>query len=729
MIHHRGMINHIYAKIRDLDVSDRDIIAQTASVAFDISVWQYFAALLTGASVSIIDKDIILQHNLFLKVLQRKRVTILETVPSLMKSFLHAIQHESNHRLGDLRWMIPTGESLPVSLVRQWFDMFPAIKLVNAYGPTEASDDVTHCIIDTKPPETQTGISIGRPLQNLHIYILDRDLALCPVGVRGEICVAGVGVGKGYWKNPEITAAAFIPNPFRHEIKNSDCDTLYRTGDIGYYREDGNIECLGRIDYQVKIRGFRIELGEIENRIADYPGIKENVVIDRLDRGGNKYLCAYITAGDEIDVTGLQNHLAKELPDYMVPSHFMQLEKIPLTANGKINRKALPEPEAKPLEDSVPPRDPLEEELAAIWNEVLNRDPASPPLGIDDDFFRIGGHSLRATMLASRIGRTMGVQLPLVEIFKTPTIRDLAYYIRNADITPETMKDERLIPLKIEKENHKQIFFIHDITGEAEIFIELSRHGAAGFNIWGIRTDRLENLAPRNVTIQELAGEYIQSIRRVQPYGPYYLLGWSFGGLIVYEMSAQLEQQNESVIFLGLVDSTPPNKAVENPVRDFTLESEWEFIKRFFGGGAGAEKFKMLSKDGYDQIWSSVADILEDTGQDIDVKKVLFNQERNPMIQYDQFTIRESLHYINVGRTLSNAHERYVPTGKIGSQVQYFKAVDHLDTIDHRAWEALCRQPINYHMVPGNHLSILKVPGVETFVEIFDRALLEVEKN
>jgi amino acid adenylation domain-containing protein len=452
MIHQLGMLNHLYAKIHDLSIGSDDNIAQTASACFDISVWQFLAALLVGGTTRVIDKTVLLDPLACWETLQRLQITILEFVPSLMVAFLEAAAQAGDNTpksLKYLKWMVSTGEPLTPQLVNHWYRHYPGITLVNAYGPTEVSDDITHYMVPVSFTEAPATVPIGKPLQNLQIYILDKNLSLCPVGVRGEICVAGLGVGKGYWKDSEKTNAAFIPNPFAAETEKRDYGVLYKTGDLGYFRPDGNIECLGRLDSQVKIRGNRIELGEIENQLAGHKEIKEAVVLVRTSPQnhrpggeGDRYLCAYLVQNREIPVPELKEFLLTKLPDYMIPSCFVPLEKLPLTANGKIDRKTLPEPVFENSQEYIAPGNENEARLLEIWSEILGLE--KEKISVTANFFQLGGHSLHAAVMISKIHQVFRVKIPLVQIFKTPSLRDFSGYIARERSTRSQNRDEDL---------------------------------------------------------------------------------------------------------------------------------------------------------------------------------------------------------------------------------------------------------------------------------------------
>lgn len=426
MIEHRGMLNHLYAKIKDLCLTEADTVAQTASQCFDISVWQFLAALLVGGQVHIFAEKA--AHDLvhLLAEFEKNQITIFETVPSLLETMIESIENGDVARpeLGAVRWFISTGETLTPELCRRWLELYPHIPVLNAYGATECSDDVTHYPIYQPPPATVLRIPVGRPVDNMQQYVLDPHLAPVPIGVHGEVYFGGVAVGRGYLADPQRTAEAFIADPFSGEPGAR----LYKTGDLARYLPDGNLDFLGRIDQQVKVRGFRIELGEIEAVLREHSSIRDAVVLTHETQPGNKQLVAYVVANSHPAPNELRSLLREKLPAYMVPAVFIQLEAMPLTSNGKVDRHALPEPGVAaqgPAAPSVAPRTPIEKMLTDIWANLLSIEPP----GIYDDFFELGGHSLLATQLVSRIRDALQVEISLRDLFEFPSVADLAEVI------------------------------------------------------------------------------------------------------------------------------------------------------------------------------------------------------------------------------------------------------------------------------------------------------------
>ncbi len=430
MLDRRGLINHLDALIDLLGLTARDVVAQTASQCFDLSVWQMLTPLLVGARVEVFRDETVRDPERLLAGVNAARVSILQTVPSLLAHLLEEAARQSDLRqaLARLRWMSPCGEALPPALCQRWQSEFPAVPLLNAYGPSECSDDVTLEVIR----QQSTAVTIGRPIANLRVYVLDRAGWPVPLGVPGELCVAGIGVGWGYLCDPVRTAEAFLPEALG--TLTGDAGTrIYRTGDLVRSRADGKLEFLGRIDHQVKIRGFRIELGEVEAALARHPAVRAAVAL-ALERGpgaaregGGPRLVAYLvtTPGEAPGSAELRRFLGDLLPGYMVPSAFVSLPELPLNASGKVNRSALSAlapTHLQEADESVPPRTPLEREVATIWCQVLS----CTHVGVHDNFFAMGGHSLLATTLVSRVREAFGIDISLAAFFKGATVADLA---------------------------------------------------------------------------------------------------------------------------------------------------------------------------------------------------------------------------------------------------------------------------------------------------------------
>ncbi|MCS7483565.1 amino acid adenylation domain-containing protein [Umezawaea endophytica] len=407
MVHRGGMVNHLLAKVEDLGLSDVDTVVQNAPLTFDISVWQSLVALVVGGTTRVVGRDTAMDPAALFAL---DGVTVLEVVPSLLRTALDA--WDSGAALPDLsklRWLVVTGEALAPDLCVRWTERYPAIPLVNAYGPTECSDDVTHALITGDPG---VRAPIGRAVRNTRLYVLGDDLAPVPQGVPGELYVGGSGVGRGYLNDPVRTSAVFVADPFTAGKR------MYRTGDRVVYRSDGQLEFLERRDHQVKIRGHRIELGEIESALRGLDGITDAVVSVGADASGQKRLIGYVVG----DTAGVKAAVSAVLPDYMVPSVVVGLAELPLTANGKVDRKALPAPDFSAVSTSSAPRTPGEEILCGLFAEVLG----VPVVGVDDSFFDLGGHSLIATRLIGRVRTVLGAELTLRELFDAPTVAALA---------------------------------------------------------------------------------------------------------------------------------------------------------------------------------------------------------------------------------------------------------------------------------------------------------------
>ncbi|MDD0972512.1 non-ribosomal peptide synthetase [Pseudomonas fontis] len=423
MVSHRGMLNHLLAKAADLQLSSTDCIAQIAVQTFDVAVWQFFVALLVGARTRVITGTEAWEPSQLLTQLQDNGVSIVETVPSHLELLLDELAAQpQRYPLPGLRWMISNGEPLATALATRWFAACPDIHLMNAYGPSECSDDVTHLCLKAAPASTQPYLSIGQPIGNARIHVLDAQLQRVPIGVTGEIHIGGLCVGQGYFHDPQRSAERFIDDPF----DSRPGARLYKTGDLGRYLADGSLQMLGRCDFQLKIRGCRIEAGEVEAVLRTHPAVEQALVLGDKDASEQAQLVAYVIAPQRPapSATSLRTYCRQHLPDYMVPAAICLLDSFPLLANGKVDRGALPPMASFDLGSDVPyraPRNALETRLAAIWAPLLGVE----RIGIDDSFFQLGGHSLLAVELTSLCRDVLGPQLNVAQLFEYPTIAEL----------------------------------------------------------------------------------------------------------------------------------------------------------------------------------------------------------------------------------------------------------------------------------------------------------------
>jgi amino acid adenylation domain-containing protein len=417
MCEHAGMLNHLYAKIDDLEIGEGQVVAQTAPQCFDISLWQLVSALLVGGRTLLVEQDVILDVARFVDKIVNGRVGVLQVVPSYLEVVLSYLEAHPRE-LPDLRCVSVTGEALKKELTQRWFAAKPQIKLVNAYGLTETSDDTNHEVMDRVPEGER--VPLGRPISNVHVYVVDEHLSPVPLGAPGLIVFSGVCVGRGYVNDPERTRSAYLADPHREGQR------LYRGGDYGRWQPEGKLEFLGRRDTQVKIRGFRIEIGEIENTLLRVPGVRDGAVVLAERAEASKHLVAFYSGQQPLEVDVLRDRLGESLPEYMVPSAFHWRETLPLTANSKIDRRTLTALAAALDVSDVTeqsyhaPSTPTEQRLAAAWATVLSI-PADQ-IGRRDHFFDLGGTSLSAVKLAITLDRAVSLK----DITHHPILADLA---------------------------------------------------------------------------------------------------------------------------------------------------------------------------------------------------------------------------------------------------------------------------------------------------------------
>ena len=526
LIEHRNVVRLMVNDKFQFDFNAHDVWTMFHSPCFDFSVWEMYGALLYGGKLVLVPKPVAMEPPVYLSLLKREGVTVLNQTPTAFYSLAdEELKHEDRHLL--IRYVIFGGEALQPGKLARWKEKYPGTMLVNMFGITETTVHVTYKEITHR--EIAGNISnIGLPIPTLSCYVMDRHLNPMPMGAPGELYVGGDGVARGYLNKPELTAQKFIKDPLNPDRE------LYKSGDLARFRHEEELEYAGRMDHQVKIRGFRIELGEIENQLLKHPQIKEVVVLAAEKDDNDKYLCAYVVPHPDVplDIARLREFLSLELPDYMIPSYFVPLETIPMTSNGKVDRKALQGYGVQAVPgiggtcgNRTAPRDRVEDQLAVIWSGVLGIE--KDAIGIEEDFFQLGAHSLKAAAVVAKIQKTFNIKLPLAEMFERPTIKEMAAYIGGlAEVkytSPEPLEKKEYYPLSSAQ---KRIYLHHQME-----------EGGVGYNIpsaWTLEGDigggKLEQIFKTLIHRQEslrtsfdmIDGEPVQRIHPDAAFGVEY---------------------------------------------------------------------------------------------------------------------------------------------------------------------------------------------------------------
>jgi amino acid adenylation domain-containing protein len=738
---HKGFVNLVTAHRKVFGEGPGKRVSQVAGMAFDAMAFEVWPALLNGAALYIAEDEIRIDPPGMKEWLIKNKVHI-SFQPTVIAEQL--IKEEWPAEGLELYALRTAGDKLTRTPERPL-----PFHFYNLYGPTEDTVWTTWTEIDADPDPAHSPF-IGKPVQNHRVYILGENQELQGIGIPGELCITGDGLAKGYLNRPELTAEAFVTTPL-----TSPDGRLYRTGDKARWKPDGNIEFLGRIDHQVQIRGIRIEPGEIEARILEQPNVKEAAVIavqeeHTADGRIETKLYAYVVwkenkKDNQKDnqkenpgeaTTQLRENLAKKLPDYMIPTNIATLNEIPLTANGKVDRPALQKQELLSVpEEITPPETAIEKELAQIWSEILGLD--IEKIGVNTNFFHAGGHSLKAAALGARIHKQMAVNIPLLTLFKAPTLRQQAEFVRNTvknddDAVLNDSGIQLLTTGNRSNENNGNLFLIHDGSGEVEGYSEFCRQLENRWekpsdmldkelNIWGIRADDPENHTPVNTTIQQIATRYLSKIIKIQPDGPYRLAGWSLGGTIVYEILRQMEQQDRQVECAILIDTAPPdtNTGPTEDGKPFSLETEKKWITRFLQDDN--QKLSLNRITDWNRFWPTVIELMQKEKIDAaGIKQLLPTHMLQMIPNIEKQTISEIILQLNKIRTLTRAQLRYRPNTKIETPVHYIKAKKSKIN-DEKKWELYMVKPINYRTIPGDHLSIFKSPDViELTIEFLD---------
>ncbi len=718
-IEHRQVVTTLCCRKSLYRIADNEVALQLFSYAFDGFVTSFFTPIISGAKVVLAGEEELSDVTKIRKTILYNNITHVICIPSLAGIIMDNI---TPNEAKSIRIITLAGDEVLPSHIKATVSANKNIEIVIEYGVTEAA------VMQTIHRNQQKSriIKIGKPTWNVILNILNESNLLQPLGIDGEICITGIGVSRGYLNEPEHTAEKFIPNKYYSG------DIMYKTGDIARWLKDGNLQFLGRMDNQVKIRGYRIELGEIESQLSRFPGIKLVVAIAFIGKDGNRFLCVYYTTknDEEIKAYELRNFLSTVLPEYMIPAHFIRLKKIPLTEMGKIDRKALPEPTITNESEYITSRDDVDMKLIKIWSSVLEIE--EEKIGIDSNFFELGGQSLRAIVVLSEINKEFNIQLPLVDLFKSPTIRTIADAIRctNGDYYA-CSNDNGIILLKKGGDNKKKFFFIHDGSGEVDCYRKFCDFVDLVHTCWGIRVDSKPNMyGPQNLTIENIAKNYIKKIKNIQQQGPYYFASWSLGGIIAFEVVKQLESIDDKVSFLALIDTFPPHQKKYNEHKEFNLQTEIQFIQKFFSIVLPNNIIENSSD--VNSIWLSV---IEDIKSGKISKEKLYDSTfiiwKKIIPNFNTIDYEKIIYYLNIIRSINNACNMYEPSNKIYTPLHFFsasksKVIDYVDI-----WNNYCHNPIKKYIITGDHFSIFEQPQIIEFANLIRKVIrnLRINKN
>ncbi len=705
-IQHRALVNFIHSMARQPGITAKDVWLAVTTISFDIAGLEMYLPIISGAKIFVASQETSMNPDLLIQKIEEHGATILQATPVTFR-MLNSAEWKGAK---DLK-ILCGGEAMPKELA---YDLVGKCgELWNMYGPTETTvwSTVEKVAVDEND---RTGyINLGKPIDNTFIYVLNTEFQPVPIGYPGELFIGGDGLAKGYFNLPEMTRDKFLPDPF----SNRPGARMYRTGDLVQQTEEGKLEFLNRVDSQVKIRGFRIELGEIESALTLFPTIQDNVVLVREDTPGDKRLVAYLIKKEnqETDLAELRQFLKTKIPDYMVPVAYVFIDQFPLTPNGKIDRKALPSPmETAQQEEKayVAPTTETEAKLADIWAEVLkiNR------VGIDENFFEIGGHSMLAVTLMVKIEKQLGVRLPLAVLFDHSTIQDMAKLLEKKE---ETVSWGSLVPIR-SKGSKKPLYLVHGAGLNLLLYTTIVSHLDPDQPVFGLQAKGLDGVDEPLYTIEEIAAYYNEEILKVDKSGSYALAGFSMGGQLAYEMARQLLLEGKKVSFLGVFDTVSENASdMHIPfVKRYLLRTDRLFhqvswIVGTFLKMPGAKKSEFAAAK-----WKSMMQKI--TKDDYKIKPEGVSVGK-------QSELPKYLHKVH--RANHIALEKYILPPYPG-KLTLFRAMDQKFYIKEPicyGWDEFVKEVVILH-IPGEHSTIFAPPNDKLFAEALQKCLDEREE-
>ncbi|MGH7773246.1 MAG: amino acid adenylation domain-containing protein, partial [Candidatus Binatia bacterium] len=703
-ITHKSLVNFLESMRQEPGLTDQDVLLSVTTISFDIAGLELYLPMIVGGRVVLVSRKVAADGTRLIELLENSGITVMQATPATWHLLLQA-GWAGTPKLK----ILCGGEALSPDLAEAL--LLRGVSMWNLYGPTETTIWSTSWKVGEGP------VSMGRPIANTQIYLLDSNLQPVPIGVPGELHIGGVGLARGYLNRPELTAEKFIPNPFSKEPGAR----LFKTGDLACYLPNGNIKFLGRLDNQVKLRGFRIEIGEIEAALDQHPAVRETVVMAREDGLGDpsgslrtgKRLVAYVVLhpGQVAEVSELQNFLKQKLPEYMIPSALVYLDTIPRTPNGKIDRAALPVPEQTRPESETTyaaPRDTLEFELAKIWEKILG----IHPVGVRDNFFDLGGHSLLGVRLFTQIETIFGKHLPLATLFQAPTVEQLANILRQEGWSAPWSS---LVPIQ-PGGSKPPFFWVHGDSSD----VFLPRYLGPDQPLYGLVHQSQDGKRALYTRVEEIAAHYLKEIRTVQAEGPYFLGGYCFGGMVAFEMAQQLKKQGQKVAFLALLDPTRPSNwkilPPGTPSSPHSLPNTTLFRDKVHRHLCNLVLLGPREKLNY--VFEKVSGLVR---WNIEVVKVKIKKVACRFYLSIGCPLPSTLQSFYILDVYDQATRCYVPQ-VLASRVTLFVGEKFRD---HRfPWERLAAGGSETHEVPGNHTEVINEPHIQVWAEQL-RALLQ----
>lgn len=694
MVTHRSVVNHCENIIDKFQLGNSDKVLQFTSLSFDVSVQEIFPALLSGASL-VLWKGVHLEENeSFLSWVAKEKITVINMTTAHWANLVADMQSFNLRIPNCVKLLVVGGEKVSTQVYDVWHKLTNGeVRWINDYGLTETTITATMCELNESVDLTSS-ISIGKPIKNVQVYVLDKHMKPVPPGIYGELYIGGEGIALGYWRQPELTAEKFVENPFDSSNKR-----LFKSGDSVRFLKDGNLEFDSRLDKQIKIRGYRIELGEIESKLIQFDKISNAAVVVRRQGNGNSIIVAYmVVSKDYFRMDELKQYLNVQLPSYMIPSEFVSMDEIPLTANGKIDESALPAPEYKHITtEFIEPSTPIEKELAELWKDSLK----CPKVGLANSFFELGGDSLMATQLVSKVNRKYQCKVPLKLFFEYPIFSEWVEQVELIKSGHSNLGEQCLVKIQ-RKGNNIPVFYVHPVGGSVTCYFTLAKHLGEDQPFYAFQSKEMISPEIKLDTIEKMADYYLLELLEVQPHGPYRLGGWSMGGFIAYEMAKRLIDRGEEVAQLSLIDSYLSK----------TTDVSEETILFNFVLQLAAVPGKNLSENvfiGWKGIKINHSDICREL--------------RNFGLIHADTTDDHVKHLLNVYTTTVHAFKKYKPNTERKldiDSVQLFRAVDSHEDKD--TWSELVSN-LSIYPLNSDHF------GIVHDLAVSEKLLMLDEKN